>query len=144
MESLVFMEPWLVLRQWGGRSINLLVPASLGSTCCGQQFTCSAWWGFQQLQNSSHIRHRILPRDLEEEKSLTLFDGANIILSCLTFSPSGFSHCSDEIYSLFSPILARRHEGSLFPYLDQTSAHEFDWWSLSHQTTREDPKWIIW
>ena len=24
------------------------------------------------------------------------------------------------------------------------SAHEFDWWSLSQQTTREAPTWIIW
>ena len=52
---------------------------------------------------------------------MALFDGFSIIiLSCLTFSPSGFSHCSDEIYSLFSPILSRRHEGSLFPDLDAT------------------------
>ena len=139
------MEPWWVLRQWGGRSINLLVPASLGSTCCGQQFTCSAWWGFQQLQNSSHIRHRILPRDLEEEESLTLFDGSGIMLSFLTFSPSGSSHCFDEIYSLFSPILMPEGMRDLCsPTWILPSAHEFDWWSLSHQTTREDPKWIIW
>ena len=71
---------------------------------------------------------------------------APVLLFCLVwhFPLQDFLTALMKFILCFPPSSPERMRDLCSPTWILPSAHEFDWWSLSHQTTMEAPKWIIW